>query len=597
MIRIVQIYRMVLPIEKDRVRQVQDILRQNFPAVVGYADKIPDLLERPVQHGYTAVLFVSETSLAQVTGFCLFLYFPHIRAALLDFLGVRKAIHGGGTGGALYEAVREYLKQRGCRGLYMEASPDDPKVIKDPAYLKENQRRLRFYERYGVRPIIGTAYETPLGDSPAPHLLFDSLDRAEPLSRGECRAVMRTILKKRYGHVVSPQYVEKVARSVVDDPVHIRPPKYIRKPAVTIEAAKDHLERSFVLVSTTAHEIHHVAERGYVERPARVRAIKSALEPTALFDSIDARHFREEHILAVHSGNFVRYLKAVCQKLESTRPVYPYVFPIRRPERPPKELAVRAGYYCIDTFTPLDRNAFTAAKAAVDVALTAAEEVLKGRLVAYALCRPPGHHAEPKVFGGFCYFNNAAIAAQFLSRSGRVATLDIDFHHGNGTQYIFYNRPDVLTLSIHGHPNTAYPYFSGFADEAGDGQARGRNFNFPLQENCGAGIYLATLEKALAHIRKFAPTFLVVSLGFDTMRNDPTGSFGLTPHALRETGKAIAALDLPMLVVQEGGYSLSNLKSGSVAFFMGIADKLGRIHQMSNNHRKRKNETDRGSGI
>ena len=152
--------------------------------------------------------------------------------------------------------------------------------------------------------------------------------------------------------------------------------------------------------------------------------------------------------------------------------IYPYVFPTRNPARPPNDETVLAGYYCIDTFTPLNQNAYLAARSAVDCALTAAEKVLEGTDLAYALVRPPGHHAETRTFGGFCYFNNGAIAANLLSRYGRVAILDIDYHHGNGQQEIFYNRADVLTVSIHGHPSFAYPYFSGFRDETGIGRRR-----------------------------------------------------------------------------------------------------------------------------
>jgi hypothetical protein len=210
----------------------------------------------------------------------------------------------------------------------------------------------------------------------------------------------------------------------------------------------------------------------------------------------------------------------------------------------------------------------------VDVALSAADEVLEGRPVAYAVCRPPGHHAGRRVFGGFCYFNNAAVAAQRLSQEGKVAILDIDFHHGNGTQDIFWNRADVLTVSIHGNPNFAYPYFSGFADEVGEGFGRGANRNFPLPENAGHERYLQTLERALELIDRFKPLVLVVSLGYDTMTGDPTGSFGLGVQTLETVGRRLAALGRPLLVVQEGGYSLRNLRRGSAAFFRGIAREL-----------------------
>lgn len=587
MIRIVRINHTMLPIERERISQVQEIFGMNFSAVSDYADKIADMLENPIKYGYKTSLLVSETSVGHVTGFSLFIYFPNVRSAMLDFIAVRRDIRSGGTGSVLYEATRDYLKEMNCLGLYLEALPDDPAVEKKPETLRDNQKRLRFYEGFGVRPIINTAYETPIDDSAAPHLLYDDLDRAEPLKCSQCRAVIRTILNKKYGHIVSPDYIEKVVESVVDDPVRFRAPRYVRQDAAGAPAShRQRLDKPFLVVSSAAHEVHNVNDRGYVERPVRVKAIRTALDATGLFESTEPKHFAQDHILAVHDGDFVRYLKAVCQRLETKRPVYPYVFPIRRPERRPHDLAVRAGYYCIDTFTPLDRNAYDAAKSAVDVALTAAEHVLNGRTPAYALCRPPGHHAERKSFGGFCYFNNAAIAAEYLSRHGNVSVLDIDFHHGNGTQDIFYHRNDVLTISIHGHPNFAYPYFSGFADEIGAGPGEGFNHNYCLQENAGPETYLLTLEKALSHIRRFRPMFFVVSLGFDIMRGDPTGSFGLLPEAMKKIGTALASMNLPTLIVQEGGYSLKNLKAGSASLFSGFAEVIHQKVQQHSNQRK-----------
>jgi acetoin utilization deacetylase AcuC-like enzyme/GNAT superfamily N-acetyltransferase len=595
MIRVSRIYRTVLPIEQERISQVKEIFRQSFPYIADYAEKFTDMLEHPFSYGYSSVLLVGESQVGQVTGFSLLLIFPNINSALLDFIVVRRNIRGSGTGTILYEATREYAKNSKLRGIYLEALPDDPNIVKDPGILKENRQRLRFYESYGIRPITGTEYETPVGNSPAPHLLFDGLDRAEPLRRSECRAAVRTILTKKYSHLLKPDYVERVVESIIDDPVRFRDFKYYKKePVVARRYHGDHLMKKFTLVSTQAQEIHHVNDRGYVERPVRVKAIKDSLLETGLFESILPKHFGDEYILAVHDTDFVRYLKAVCQKLESKRPVYPYVFPIRRPEKRPKDLAVRAGYYCIDTFTPLDRNAYDAARSSVDVALTSAEQILLGKAMAYALCRPPGHHAERRVFGGFCYFNNAAIAAQFLSRHGRVAILDIDFHHGNGTQNIFYARNDVLTISLHGHPNIAYPYFSGFADETGEGAGRGFNFNFPLPENAGAEVYLNTLAKAFMHVEKFSPMFLVVSLGFDDMKGDPTGSFGLRSETYKEIGSRLARLNLPTLIVQEGGYNLRNLKTGAKAFFNGFAESL---EIQSALEAKKKYETKNWSGL
>jgi acetoin utilization deacetylase AcuC-like enzyme len=264
------------------------------------------------------------------------------------------------------------------------------------------------------------------------------------------------------------------------------------------------------------HDIHHIRERGYVEAPIRVRAILDALMPSGLVERIEAPEYPMAHITAVHDPEFVEYLEKACAAVGSGACIYPYVFPIRNAARPPKELAVRAGYYCIDTFTPIHGNAFPAARRAVDCALAAADQLLAGRRIAYALVRPPGHHAERRTFGGFCYLNNAAVAAHYLSAHGKVAILDIDYHHGNGQQQIFYERSDVLTVSIHGDPDFAYPYFTGFADERGAGAGEGFNVNIPLPENIDGTAYRSALQQALNAVGNFAPAFLVVALGLDT---------------------------------------------------------------------------------
>jgi acetoin utilization deacetylase AcuC-like enzyme len=337
------------------------------------------------------------------------------------------------------------------------------------------------------------------------------------------------------------------------------------------------LDRSFALsVLREEHAAHLVRQQGYVERPARIGAVLEGIEPLGIFTELTPQKSGEKPIRAVHEPDFVNYLKAACQKLKAGRPVYPYVFPVRRPERRPKDLSVRAGYYCVDTFTPLDHNAYTAARGAVDVALAAAGETLAGRRVSYALCRPPGHHAGKRTFGGFCYLNNAAIAAHRLSEMGKVAVLDIDYHHGNGTQDIFYDRDDVLTISIHGHPRVAYPHFSGFADETGEGRGLGFNRNFPLPQGADGQAYLAAFARAVDRIERFGPTMLVVSLGLDMLKGDPTGSFQIPVGTMNQIGYRLGAMRLPLLIVQEGGYSLHNLRRGTPAFFMGIAEAISR---------------------
>ena len=571
MIRIRRVYNSGLHSDRLRIEQVQAIFRPNFPYVAGYADKIPDLLNNPFKYGYRSTLLVAENSRSTVTGFSFFLHFPEINSSFLDYMAIRPGTRGGGLGGIIYEATREFLGDLGSRGLYMETLPDDPLLVKDPGELKENRRRLRFYEQYGIRPIVGTAYDNPVPNLRAGYLLFDSLGRPDPLGRDEARRAVRIIIRRKHGQTVSPDYIEDVVRSFADDPVRFRPPRYIKTADQPREVEPGRLEKPFARISSDQHSVHLVHQRGYVERPARVEAVLEGINSTGLFDAVSPRHFGEGAVREVHAADFVNYLKAVCQKFTGKQPVYPYVFPLRHPERRPKDLAVRAGYYCVDTFTPLDRNAYQAARAAVDVALTAADEILAGRRVAYALCRPPGHHAGPRTFGGFCYFNNAAIAAQQLSKWGKVAILDLDYHHGNGTQDIFYQRDDVLTISLHGHPAIAYPHFSGFADERGDGPGLGFNRNYPLPEGTEEAAYLMALDRAVKRIERYRPSFLVLSLGFDTLRGDPTGSFRITAGTMEKIGSRIGKLRLPLLAVQEGGYSLRNLRRGAAAFFTGLA--------------------------
>ena len=449
--------------------------------------------------------------------------------------------------------------------------PDDPQLCADTAVRRQNAARLRFYERYGARPIAETAYETPVPGGSAdcpPYLTFDPLDQARPLRAKYLRDVVRAVLERKYSDLCSPDYVEMVVGSI-RDPVRIREPRYIKSP-VEHKPAAPRGPQQVVMTVNERHDIHHVRERGYVESPVRVKAILGELAPSGLVQTIPVRTFPLRHIKAVHDGDYVEYLRRTCAGVPAGRSVYPYVFPVRNQTRPPKDRSVRAGYYCIDTFTPLNANAFLAARRAVDCTLTAADELLAGRRTAYALVRPPGHHAERRAFGGFCYFNNSAIAAHYLARYGKVAILDVDYHHGNGQQDIFYERSDVLTVSIHGHPNFAYPYFSGFADERGAGPGEGFNLNLPQHESLDGPHYLKALEKAVKAVTKFSPVFLVVPLGLDPAKGDPTGSWSLGSKDFEANGRLIGQLRLPTLVVQEGGYRTRTLGTNARHFFRGL---------------------------
>jgi acetoin utilization deacetylase AcuC-like enzyme len=382
------------------------------------------------------------------------------------------------------------------------------------------------------------------------------------------RAAVRRILSTQFGYNLNDPFVKTVANSFHDDPVRLRAAK-IAKPAKPVVFGTR--IRPISLVAAKGHEIHHVKARGYVERPIRVRQILKGLEGVP-FVEVNKRHFSNQHITAVHDARLVSYLRAVSSRLDSKAIVYPEVFPIRRPEKAPKALEDRAGYFCADTFTPITSTVYKAARQSVDVALTAADLVRRGERFAYALCRPPGHHAERRIFGGFCYFNNSAVAANYLAAEGKVALLDIDYHHGNGGQDIFYARDDVLTLSIHGHPRHAYPNFSGYRDERGEGPGIGYNRNWPLEPPVDDARYLDVLDDAIAAVRRFKPQFLVVSLGFDLMKGDPTGAFDITPSGLAAIARAITRLDLPTLFVQEGGYAVRNLRVGARSFFSAVAE-------------------------
>ena len=569
MFRIRRIHDHVLPADRRAVAAIQEILRAQFPGLREAEIENLPLALTDTSATFRTLLIAAERADGGLLGFALVRHHPRQRFFLLDFLSAAPGRTGSGVGSVLYEATRRAAGLRGVRAIYLECLPDDPALCADPDDLRQNRARLRFYERYGARPIAGTAYERPLSDdddSP-PYLVVDPLGGPPP-TRAEARAAAGTILRAKYAWLMADEAVDAVVASFRDDPVRLREPRYAQGEPEPDAPARD--AEGIVLVVNDRHEIHHVRERGYVESPARVRAIRRELERTGLFEARPAVRHAERFIHAVHAPDYVAYLKRVCAGLEAERAVYPYVFPVRNNARPPKDLATRAGYYCIDTFTPLTHNAWLAARAAVDCTLTAAQAVLDGRRLAYALVRPPGHHAERGFYGGFCYFNNAAVAAQMLCAHGRVAILDVDYHHGNGQQQIFLHRADVLTVSIHGHPSFAYPYFSGFEEETGEGDGAGFNLNIPLQEKLDGAGYRRALGRALERIRTFAPTFLVVCLGLDTARADPTGTWDLATADFEKNGSMIGALRLPTLVVQEGGYGVRVLGRNAAAFFRGL---------------------------
>jgi acetoin utilization deacetylase AcuC-like enzyme len=304
------------------------------------------------------------------------------------------------------------------------------------------------------------------------------------------------------------------------------------------------------------------------EHAGRAEAVYARLIADEAYDCVAARSFGVDVIQAVHDRGLVAFLERGWQQYQTfVRPavhVVPDVFAPddlwrgMGPGSEPVAVAAQAGWWAFETTTPLTVGTYDAARSAVDVALTATELVLAGDPVSYGLCRPPGHHATSRRYGGYCFFNNAAIAAHHVATTTgtRVTVLDVDVHHGNGTQEIFYERDDVQYVSLHGDPAVTYPFHVGFADETGAGRGRGANLNLPLPEGTGDEVYAHALRRALEAVDAFGPSLVVVSLGVDTAATDPIGRFALTPDAMGASGAAVASLGRPCVVLAEGGYDL-----------------------------------------
>ncbi|MEM9911630.1 MAG: histone deacetylase family protein [Pseudomonadota bacterium] len=278
---------------------------------------------------------------------------------------------------------------------------------------------------------------------------------------------------------------------------------------------------------------------------------------------------------SVHSAAYLHFLETIYDRwreIEGAGPeVIPNVHPIERDDTYPISPIGQAGFHQADTACPIGPNTFVAAHASAQTALAAAETVALHGAPCYALCRPPGHHACRDRAGGFCFLNNAAIAAAHLTQTGwRVAILDIDVHHGNGTQDIFYDRADVLTVSLHTDPNHFYPFFRGHAQEIGHGPGEGANLNLPLARGTDFKGYRPALETALTRISDFGAQIIVVALGLDTHISDPFRGMAFQTADFIALARAIAAIEKPLVIVQEGGYVSDDLTSNLTAFLTGI---------------------------
>ncbi|MBM4218369.1 MAG: histone deacetylase family protein [Gammaproteobacteria bacterium] len=314
------------------------------------------------------------------------------------------------------------------------------------------------------------------------------------------------------------------------------------------------------------------------ETPERAEIIRAALMSGG-YTLVAPRAIPESRLERVHEAEFIEFLRSVHARWVAQGRqghVLPSGFPARglRRDRRPAGISGSLGYFSFDVSTPICAGTWDAALAAARCAMTAAALVAEGERAAYALCRPPGHHAARSTFGGYCYLNNAALAAQYLRDEGhrRVTILDVDYHHGNGTQEIFWERDDVQCISLHGDPDTEYPWFMGYADERGAGLGEGYTLNLPLPAGTGWEAYAAALDEALAAIRRYAPAALVVSLGVDTFAADPISAFKLESRHYPLMGERIAALDLPTVLVQEGGYAVAEIGTNVTGVLGAFAD-------------------------
>jgi acetoin utilization deacetylase AcuC-like enzyme len=302
----------------------------------------------------------------------------------------------------------------------------------------------------------------------------------------------------------------------------------------------------------------------YLENPQRAERILSALKTRTWADILPPEDFGLEPLLAVHDAAYLDFLRTAYDEWLQTPTDYeksaliPATFPPGGWRRLPKTLLGKAGYYMMDLSAPITAGTYPAVLASANCALSGAQEILNSEFRiqnSFALCRPPGHHAGRAACGGYCYINNAAVAANWLAQRGKTAILDIDYHAGNGTQDIFYERADVLTISIHADPDYEYPYYAGYADETGAGAGLGFHRNFPLPAGTEDALYLQNLSEALGLVQTFEARFLVVSAGMDLFGGDPLGKFSVTREGIRQIGAKIAGLHLPTLVVMEGGYN------------------------------------------
>jgi acetoin utilization deacetylase AcuC-like enzyme len=341
--------------------------------------------------------------------------------------------------------------------------------------------------------------------------------------------------------------------------------------------------KAFIHPDQRLHDPQHLLSSGAPqpnpERPARVDALLDGVVRLGLEVAVPADAGLGP-IAAVHTAEYLGFLRHIHDRWrripDASAEVIPNIHPDRRTASYPRSAVGQAGFHMSDTSCPISQDTWISALASAQSAIAAADAVLAGSTSAYALCRPPGHHAFADLAGGFCFLNNSAIAAQRACASGRrVAVLDVDLHHGNGTQGIFYARGDVLTVSIHADPARFYPFFWGHAHERGIDAGLGANLNLPIPRGTGDDGFLSALAPGLARIADFAPEVLVVALGLDAFEGDPFAGLAVSTAGFDRISHEVAGLRLPTVIVQEGGYLCPELGDNLVAFLGGFAAAHG----------------------
>lgn len=570
MIAIRRIYDHLNPANHLALQQGREILTTQFPVLTKETiDHLFSTAKNPLAIHYRPIILIAQGRNSNVLGIAYASYFPKINFYFLDYLATHKQKINNGVGGALYERLREEAAATKSMGVFFDWGPDDPALVKDSKERKHNARLLGFFEQFGARPILGTRYEQ-LDKGIQNYLVHDPLGLKTLPAVTHLKSIIRAILENKQSANCSPQRAKEIIHSVKEGQVKFRAAKYKRIEEYLQVSHTIPADKKIALVINEGHSIHHIKDRGYKESPIRIKSILNELKKVDVFETVPTKTYPDSFVEEVHALELIKFLKKACASVEGDTVLYPEIFPKRFPERIPLEPEHQIGYYCIDSTTPLHANAYKASRAAVNCALTAADKIIKGRQMAYALVRPPGHHAERKLFGGFCYLNSNAVAANYLSKKGKVVILDIDYHHGNGQQNIFYKRKDVLTISIHGDPVYAYPYFTGFADETGSGEGEGYNLNLPLKKGTDGKNFRKALNLAILEIKKFDPTYVIVALGLDTAQGDPTGTWLLSASDFTENGRMLAKMNLPTLIVQEGGYKNKDLGINARHFFEGL---------------------------